>query len=658
MNQSISIKELPLGNEQDFIQYVESIIEASKLSVDKSTEQQLRLLCEECIKRELKNTEIYYKLRLRLIGIDAMLGRFDEASNVIEEILNNCNAPSLLYYKGQAFYIMGAIKHNQSKYTECIHYSNKALEIFIPLEQNDQLCTVLNNKAASEAHLGFYEKSLISFYKAYSYAKKTNKTEIQSTLYFNIISILILQKRLDLAEKELNKFDQFFTQKADKKGDHGIIWYYFAKAEYLQAIDQHKQSIEYTQLALEHIEKSKYYFLIPVATHMATEAYIELKDYKQAFNIATQTLEVGKQHQSTDAIFRAYTAFAKILISVQTNQTSFWDKPILNEFDGKLSNLIQKIEEVEGTLNRAPEKVTFFRLLSQYYKKIENYQQALKYTEKLLIEESKTYKIQTNDTIFRLQEEFSSKQKEQEIQFQQQLLDKQKQINQNLERFAHTVSHDMREPLRMISNFGQLLKEEQILLSSKEKKQYLEYIINSSKQLTKLVRDLLEYSKLDLTNTEAQAINLKNIIDIVLLNLKEGIAQSKAQINLPSVFPDLKVHPVLIIQLFQNLLHNALKFVETGKMPVISLEIKEDVAEKTYVFSVVDNGIGIPEKNFDKLFKTFSRLHSKSKYPGSGIGLASCKKVVDFYEGKIWVTSEVNKGTSFNFTLPKTNVHY
>ena len=220
--------------------------------------------------------------------------------------------------------------------------------------------------------------------------------------------------------------------------------------------------------------------------------------------------------------------------------------------------------------------------------------------------------------------------------------------NAELEQFAYVASHDLQEPLRMVVSYLQLLQRKyQGKLDSKADK-YIYFAVDGASRMQVLINDLLEFSRVTTKANEFEPTNCKSIMDQVLSDLEIFIRENRASISygpLPVVMAD----PVQFAQVFQNLISNAIKFrSEEAPQIKISAEKRAD----HWLFSVKDNGIGIDPKYSDRIFEVFKRLHKREEYPGTGIGLSICKKIIERHEGQIWVESEAGKGSTFCFTLP------
>jgi signal transduction histidine kinase len=219
--------------------------------------------------------------------------------------------------------------------------------------------------------------------------------------------------------------------------------------------------------------------------------------------------------------------------------------------------------------------------------------------------------------------------------------------NADLEQFAFFASHDLQEPLRMIAIYTELLEENQSLQG--ESQRYLRMVRDSVGRLGVLVDDLLMYSRAihsDPVNKQTE-IDLREVLEIVRANLKSQIDNSGAEIIL-SDLPKLLVDPIHLIQIFQNLIGNALKYRSADPPRITIATVKRNGA---WIFSVTDNGIGISPEYHDKIFTPFKRLHGQ-QYPGSGVGLAICRRIIERLEGRIWVESKLGQGATFCFSVP------
>jgi PAS domain S-box-containing protein len=221
--------------------------------------------------------------------------------------------------------------------------------------------------------------------------------------------------------------------------------------------------------------------------------------------------------------------------------------------------------------------------------------------------------------------------------------------NAELEQFAYVASHDLQEPLRMVSSFTQLLSERYHGRLDEKADQYINFAVEGATYMQSLIDDMLSYSRVTSRAKPFQPTDCNLVLQRVLANLRVAIAESQAEIK-AGPLPRLMADESQLAQLLLNLIGNGIKF--HGQQPPL-IEISAELQEREWVFRVKDNGIGIDPRYFERIFVIFQRLHSKrSAYPGTGIGLAICKKVVERHGGRIWVESTPGAGAAFFFSLP------
>ncbi len=224
--------------------------------------------------------------------------------------------------------------------------------------------------------------------------------------------------------------------------------------------------------------------------------------------------------------------------------------------------------------------------------------------------------------------------------------------NEELEQFAYMVSHDLQEPLRMVTSFlTQLNRKYGDVIDDKGKK-YIFFAVDGAKRMRKIILDLLEFSRVGRTEDIQKKLDLNEIIDEIKILFRKKIEEKSAIIQVGQL-PVINAHKAPILQVFQNLISNAFKYSREDIPAQIHITAKE--LKNHWQFGVADNGIGISEEYFDKIFVIFQRLHNKDEYSGTGIGLAVTKKIIESQNGKIWVESEEGKGSIFYFTIKKTD---
>ncbi len=232
----------------------------------------------------------------------------------------------------------------------------------------------------------------------------------------------------------------------------------------------------------------------------------------------------------------------------------------------------------------------------------------------------------------------------------QEALDALKAVNIELEQFAYIASHDLQEPLRMVSSFLSQLEKKYSSVIDDKGKEYIHYAVDGAKRMRQIILDLLEFSRVGRTDETLKEVDLNSIINEIILLHSKQIEELKATVKFDTL-PVINTFKSPVRQVFQNLINNGLKYHRKGVQPIINIEAIE--YEDAWQFSIKDNGLGIDEQYHEKIFVIFQRLHNRDEYSGTGIGLAITKKIIENLGGKIWLTSAPNEGSTFFFTIKK-----
>jgi signal transduction histidine kinase len=228
--------------------------------------------------------------------------------------------------------------------------------------------------------------------------------------------------------------------------------------------------------------------------------------------------------------------------------------------------------------------------------------------------------------------------------------DELKRSNADLEQFAYIASHDLQEPLRMVSGFTGLLQRRYAGKLGADGDEFIGYAIGGVNRMQALINDLLSYSRLGREEVSAKSVDMQLVVDQALANLQTAIEERSALVS-SGPLPTVLANHGMLVRVFQNLIGNALKFCKSDR-PIVRIAAEKRGTE--WVFSIADNGIGIEPQYRDRIFLIFQRLHQQAEYPGTGIGLAVVKRIIERNGGRIWLESEPGKGTTFFFALPAT----
>lgn len=230
-----------------------------------------------------------------------------------------------------------------------------------------------------------------------------------------------------------------------------------------------------------------------------------------------------------------------------------------------------------------------------------------------------------------------------------QYMEELKRSNAELEQFAYVASHDLQEPLRTVSSYVQLLERRYKNKLDGDADEFIHYAVDGAKRMQTLINDLLALSRIGRKQSKLTQVDCNELVAQVLTDLQVAIEQNQATISYDPL-PTITGDPTQLAQLFQNLLGNAIKF--RGEYPP-RVHISAQEKDTEWQFTVSDNGIGMVPDQIERVFKVFQRLHSRLEYPGTGIGLAICKKIIELHGGRIWAESQPGEGSAFHFALPQ-----
>jgi light-regulated signal transduction histidine kinase (bacteriophytochrome) len=218
-----------------------------------------------------------------------------------------------------------------------------------------------------------------------------------------------------------------------------------------------------------------------------------------------------------------------------------------------------------------------------------------------------------------------------------------------LQQFAYAVSHDLQEPLRTVTSYIQLLEKRFREKLGDDGREFIAFAVDASRRMQAMIRDLLEYSRVQTREAETHPVDLDRVVAVVRRNLATALDEAGGGLSAEDGLPIVPADEAQLVRLFQNLIGNAIKYRHPDRAPEVTVAAERRGAH--WLFRVRDNGIGIDPKYFDRIFGVFTRLHTREEYEGTGIGLALCKRIVERHGGTIWVESEPGSGSTFLFTL-------
>jgi hypothetical protein len=237
------------------------------------------------------------------------------------------------------------------------------------------------------------------------------------------------------------------------------------------------------------------------------------------------------------------------------------------------------------------------------------------------------------------------------VQGQKTIMDELQRSNSDLQQFVYVASHDLQEPLRQVTNYLSLMERSFKHQLNPKAKEYIDYAMEGGNRMHELIEDVLAYSRIDSSSKKFASVDMNEVAAKVLTVLKLEIEENRAEILIDPL-PTVMADESQMTQVMQNLVGNAIKF-HGSDLPMV--QISSSLGKKEWTFSIKDNGIGLEMANAEKIFLMFQRLHGREEYPGTGIGLAIVKKIIERHGGQIWVESRPGKGATFFFTIPIGN---
>ncbi len=312
---------------------------------------------------------------------------------------------------------------------------------------------------------------------------------------------------------------------------------------------------------------------------------------------------------------------------------------------GVIGILINIIALVELSTFNFVAPIGFFAIALVAWLSSRSLEQALRDLRMVNVElEARSIEIEKTNTLLR-QEIVERTRAEETLQQQTHVLAR---TNRELQQFAYVATHDLREPLRKVRSYTELLERRYQGQLDERADKYINYIVGGATRMQTLITDLLAYLKVGDEELSLQSADLNQIVDNVLHDLDMMVQENSAVITYDPL-PTVQADSSQMTHLLQNLLSNAIKF-RSEETPTVHISVERQNGE--WLFAVADNGIGLEAEFAERVFVIFQRLHTKEEYPGTGIGLAISKKVVENHNGRIWLESQPNEGTTFYFTLP------
>ncbi|MDX2245326.1 MAG: tetratricopeptide repeat protein [Bacteroidia bacterium] len=548
----------------------------------------------------------------------------------------------------EAHHTIGLINRYKGEYDDALDHFLKAMEIRKTINDEVGLARSYNNIGQISDLQGNLEDAL-NYYRKSLELRTRNRDSVG--MVYSYISIGEVYEKQEDYETALSSYaDALILAKkvSDEKGQtfaHTRMGNLFWKMEMYGNARSHYQD------ALDISTKLNSKYDISLSNIGLARIFIQEQNFEKALPLLEEGLRLAKETRALDNIRDAYQGLSEISYLKKDFKQAFYYQELYTEMKDSLFNqnksesisAIQarhELEKKEHEIEELKRNQDISRLRNFAFLGIS----AGFFLLVVLIVILYRYRIQTHTNLLLSTQKQEIETKNHELEMS----------NRELEDFAHAVSHDLKQPLRTIGSYTGLIQKRYGHELGEEGKEYIEFIRGGVTRLHSLLSDLLVYSNVGETEAFDQQVKMDDLMRSVLVNLDQQIRDTGAMIFIGQM-PGITGNYSALLQLFQNLISNSMKFQAEGNKP--NVNVTHRLFKDFNRFEVKDNGIGIPPEYQEKIFKAFHRLHTQEEYPGSGIGLAICQKVVQLHGGEISVCSTPNKGSSFFVDLPLTYTH-
>ncbi len=590
----------------------------------------------EIVAQSLKNDSHILSIYTDLAIVNKKLGNYKTTTDYHTKALFKAQEIGALEMIEDSYHGLGSIYDVVGDYEKAIEYYFKSLKIAEQRNTASGVVITLQNISMIYLKTNDHQPSLSNIEKAYKISKTSSDTILMAGVLIDYGKVLSKMENYDLALVKLNT-----ALKLSQTLENPVIM--------VKALIEISDT--YTQKG--NLEVANDFFL----------KCFEYKDYISTKDQALLYSKLGTLNKRRGDLNLAKDFFMKSLAS---------DSKLENSYLSQQNNYsLYEINREEGNIELA---LSYLENYDKLQKEILNSEKAQRVAEKrfqfemdksqktiqaLATSRNRTILIGISATLLliitflffmnnlRKVNNSQLKNKHEEIQYQNKKLT---ESNEVLRQFAYAAAHDLKEPLRNIGSFISLIRKRYGQEMPDEANTYMDYVVKGVKRMNDLLLDLLEFSAITTEKATSDLVNLRAVLDEVVYSLNDKIISSNTIVDYPDHFPKVKMKRLHLIQLFQNLISNSIKFNSSN--PIININAVLEQDKDTLLISVKDNGIGMEKEFEQKIFLLFHQLDKKKGYEGTGIGLTICKNIVEKYNGQIWFESDLGKGTKFFIRLP------
>lgn len=570
-------------------------------------------------------------------------------------------------------------------------FAEQALELI-----NDQTDSITNAKVFnqhSEVYIKRQDYSKVMEYaaSALEYSRKAGDIQ-QEVIALNHIAVCYgvdadYKNAMECFLEALEKSKRIKFRRYTSRSLINIATIYASLYNYQEAVNRYQTVLDnysdviddYTRVVVINNLGNIHYHAD--AAELALERFAEANELAKKINypemLAHTQAQMGRAYAALKMFDKAFASAeeAKVLIDElgeingkQINLINFGNLYLHKEEYDKAIRLTSKGIVTAKRMKDDENEIRGYQILAKIYRKLKDFEKALDYQLIYTKAQERFAREQRSRQVLDMEIQFAIREKQKEIEqltkdneYQALLLEQSDQIaNQNvqllqvndeLRQFAYVASHDLKEPLRMIGSYTQLIRRKFNDQIDERTEPFFDFVSEGVTRMNNLLDALLKYATIGKSELEKEQVDLNMTVEIAQLNLQVSIEETEAKVKVENELPVVHAVNSLLIQLIQNLISNAIKFRKPEVPPLIRIYSKED--ENQYTIYVNDNGIGINPEFQERIFVIFQRLHKRSQYEGTGIGLAICQKIVQKLGGTITVQSQIDEGATFSFTIPK-----
>lgn len=573
----------------------------------------------------------------------AALSYYRKAGDKSKELTDSVTIAAVLNNEALMFVKLGL-------YKDAFQNFQQGVDIARLINNKRDLAMGLNNIGATLEKMEEIDQAIPYFYQSIDIANQLNYPLAAAIAINHLGSIAMEKGELDSAmhfyQTALHKCNQFNDQL-------GKVNVYIELAKLFQKQNQSDSSLIYLNKAMGIATSLQYLESIGRIRLAQANLYLHRKAYNQALNICKDAIEQEQLAQTKNLLPDFYQTLAETYAGLGQHQLAYayhkrYKATNDSIYHANQQHIIHGLE-IKHQLAQTEKENAFLQIKQEQNSITLEQRNSQIAAAVVIILLSLIIALISYQSYLRKKEINESLEKMVAIRTEEL-----EESNKNLERFAHIASHDLKEPLRNITGFVQLLsrKLKQQNIADDDIPLYLDFIQAGTRQIKTLIEDVLAFTTINKEDISPNAIELADLVNNVLMTLKSTIQESGAIVT-TSELPRIYSVSTLLFVILKNLIENGIKYNQS-EVPTININC--EISQNDYLISVRDNGIGIEPEYQVKIFELFARLHDRSQYQGSGLGLAICQKIIHQLQGKLWVESHANQGSTFYISLPKSQI--